>query len=112
MKGIYFTFDAFGQWSEHDRSKMKWTMKVGVEWRLSMAGQPKFGGRPATFSLLSSFCPPLSLSLAQTPHLWDKVEGQWPHGLVGRPPLDSPIKGLPSGAFSFIPQVISLLKLV
>jgi hypothetical protein len=23
MKGICFTFDAFGQWSEHDRSKMK-----------------------------------------------------------------------------------------
>jgi hypothetical protein len=23
------------------------------------------------------------------------VEGKWPHGLAGRPPLDSPIKGLP-----------------
>jgi hypothetical protein len=31
MKGIYFTFDAFGHWSEHDRSKMKWKMKVRVE---------------------------------------------------------------------------------
>jgi hypothetical protein len=55
MKGICFTFDAFGQWSEDDRSKMKWRMKVRVEWRPSMAGQPKIGGRPATFSLLSSF---------------------------------------------------------
>jgi hypothetical protein len=49
MKGIYFTFDAFGQWSENDRSKMKWRMKVGIEMRPSMAGQL------ATFSLLSSF---------------------------------------------------------
>jgi hypothetical protein len=55
MKGICFTFDAFGQWSEHDRSKMTWKIKVGVEWRPSMAGWPKIGGRPATFSLLSSF---------------------------------------------------------
>jgi hypothetical protein len=55
MKGICFIFDAFGQWSEHDRSKMKWRMKVGVEWRLSMACPTKIGGRPATFSLLSSF---------------------------------------------------------
>jgi hypothetical protein len=49
MKGIFFTFDAFGQWSEHDRSKMQWRMKVGIEWRL------KIGGRPTTFSLLSCF---------------------------------------------------------
>jgi hypothetical protein len=55
MKGICFTFDAFSQWSEHDRSKMKWRMKVGVEWRLSMACRTKIGGQPATFSLLSSF---------------------------------------------------------
>jgi hypothetical protein len=33
MKEIGFAFDAFGQWSEHDRSKMKWRMKVGIEWR-------------------------------------------------------------------------------
>jgi hypothetical protein len=39
MKGICFTFDAFGQRSEHDRSKMKWRMKVGIEWRPSMAGR-------------------------------------------------------------------------
>jgi hypothetical protein len=55
MKGIYFTFDAFGQWSEHDKSKIKWRMKVRVEWRPSMAGRPNIGGRPATFSLFSSF---------------------------------------------------------
>jgi UDP-N-acetyl-D-mannosaminuronic acid transferase (WecB/TagA/CpsF family) len=110
MKGICFTFDAFGQWSEHDRSKMKWMMKVGIEWRPSMAGRPKIIGRPATFSLLSSFPPPLSTRLAQPPQLWDKLEGQWPHGLAarppslaGRPPLGSPIKGLPRGASSFIP---------
>jgi hypothetical protein len=55
MKGICFTFDAFGQWSENYRSKMKWTMKVGVDWRLSMAGQPNNSGRSDTFSLLYSF---------------------------------------------------------
>jgi hypothetical protein len=55
MKGIFFTFDAFGQWSEHDRSKMKWRMKVGVEWRPSMVDRPKVVGRPTTFSLFSSF---------------------------------------------------------
>jgi hypothetical protein len=31
MKGICFTFDAFGQWSEHDWSKMEWMMKVEIE---------------------------------------------------------------------------------
>jgi hypothetical protein len=98
MKGICFTFDAFGQWSEHDRSNMKWRMKVGIEWRPSMAGVPKISGWPATFSLLSS---PLSPSLAQPPHLWDKMEALWPHGLAARPPslagwppLASPVKGL------------------
>jgi hypothetical protein len=40
MKGICFAFDAFGQWSEHDRSKMMWRMKAGVEWRSSMIGRP------------------------------------------------------------------------
>jgi hypothetical protein len=77
MKGIDFAFDVFGQRSEHDRSKMKWRMKVGIEWRPSMAGRPKFGGRSATFFLLS---PPLSPSLAQPPHLWDRMEELWPHG--------------------------------
>jgi hypothetical protein len=55
MKGIGFVFDAFGQWSEHDRSKIKFRMKVGIEWRLRMVDRPKIGGRPATFSLISSF---------------------------------------------------------
>jgi hypothetical protein len=55
MKGICFTFDAFGQWSEHDRSNKKWRLKGGVEWRPSMAGRPKIGGWLATFSLFSSF---------------------------------------------------------
>jgi hypothetical protein len=100
MKGIGFAFDAFGQWSEHEGNKIKWRMKVGIEWRPSMAGRPKFGGRQATFSLLS---PTLSPSLAQPPHLWGRMEGLWPHGLADRPPLGSPIKGLPRGASSFIP---------
>jgi hypothetical protein len=100
MKGIGFAFDAFGHWSEHDRSKIKWRMKVGIVWRSSMAGRPKIGGRLATFSLLF---PPLSPSLAQAPHLWDRMEGLCPHGLAGPPPLASPIKGLLRGAFSFIP---------
>jgi hypothetical protein len=55
MKGICFTFDAFGQWSEHYKGKMKWRMKLRVEWRPSMAGRPKIGGRSATFSLFSSY---------------------------------------------------------
>jgi hypothetical protein len=55
LKEFAFNFDACGQWSEHDRSKMKWRMKVEIEWRPSMAGQTKIGGWPATFSLLSSF---------------------------------------------------------
>jgi hypothetical protein len=92
MKGILFTFDAFGQWSEYDRSKMKWRMNIGIEWRPSMTGWPLIGGRPATFSLLS---PPLSsfgTKFRGTGHMG------WP------PPLGSPIKGLPRGALSFIPQ--------
>jgi hypothetical protein len=80
MKVICFTFDDFGHWNERDRSKMKWRMKVELEWRPSMTGRPKIGGQPATFSLLS---PPLSPSLAQPPHLWDKVEG---NGHMGWPP--------------------------
>jgi hypothetical protein len=49
---------------------MKWRMKVEIEWRPSMADQPKIGGQPTTFFLLS---PPLSPSLAQPPHHWEKV---------------------------------------
>jgi hypothetical protein len=44
MKGICFTFDAFGQWSEHDRSKMKWRMKVGIECGPNMTDQLKIDG--------------------------------------------------------------------
>jgi hypothetical protein len=55
MNEIGFAFDAFSQWSEHYRSKMKWGMKVGVDWRTSMVGWLKNGGRLATFSLLSFF---------------------------------------------------------
>jgi hypothetical protein len=36
MKGIGFAFEAFDQCSEHDRSKIKRRMKVGIEWRSSM----------------------------------------------------------------------------
>jgi hypothetical protein len=53
VKGIFFAFDAFGKWSDHDRSKMKWRMKIGIEWKLGMADWQKNGGRSATFSLLS-----------------------------------------------------------
>jgi hypothetical protein len=28
MKGIGFAFDVFGLWSEHERNRMKWRMKV------------------------------------------------------------------------------------
>jgi hypothetical protein len=59
------------------------------------------------FSLLSLL---LSTSLSQPPHLRDKLESFWPHGLAARPPtlvsrphLGSPTKGLPRGASSFIP---------
>jgi hypothetical protein len=55
MKEIGFSFVAFGQLSEHYRSKMKWKMKVGIEWGPGMADQPKIGGWLATLSLLSSF---------------------------------------------------------
>jgi hypothetical protein len=67
MKEIYFTFDAFGQWNEHDKSKIKWRMKVGIEWRPSMAGRPpspSFSPFPSTISLFSSTTTPLGLSLA------------------------------------------------
>jgi hypothetical protein len=67
MKRICFTFDAFGQWSEHDRSKMEWRMKLGIEWRPSMAGRPatspSFPPFPSTISLFSSTTTPLGQSL-------------------------------------------------
>jgi hypothetical protein len=103
MKGIGFAFDAFGLWSVHDRSKMKWRMKVGIDWRPSMVGWPKIGGRLATFSLLSSFTLHY-LPLSSTTTTLGQNGGAlatW----AGRPAtLGSPIKGLPTGATSFIPQ--------
>jgi hypothetical protein len=68
-------------------------------------------GRPATFPLFPLLSLLLSSSLSQPPHLGDKLESFWPHELAARPPtlasrphLGSPIKGLPRGASSFIPQ--------
>jgi hypothetical protein len=74
MKGICFTFDAFGQWSEHERSKMWSRRKVGVQWWLSVAARPKIYGWPATFPLFSLLSLLLSSSLSQPPHLEDKLE--------------------------------------
>jgi hypothetical protein len=86
-------------------------MKVGVEWRPSVAAQSKIYGQLATFSLFSLLSLLLSSSLSQPLHLGDKLESFWSHGLaarpptlVGRPHFGSPIKGLPRGASSFIPQ--------
>jgi hypothetical protein len=71
MKEICFTFDAFGQWSEYDRSKMKWRMKVGVEWRASITGGQRlvagwpslsFLPFPSTIYLFSSTTTPLGQS--------------------------------------------------
>jgi hypothetical protein len=76
-----------------------------------VAARQKIYGRPATFSLFSRLSLLLPSSLSQPPHLEDKLESFWPHGLAARPPtlasqphLGSPIKGLPRGASSFIPQ--------
>jgi hypothetical protein len=110
MKGICFTFDAFGQWGEYERSKMWCRMKVGVEWRPSVAARQKIYARPATIPLFSLLSLLLYSSLSQPPHLGDKLESFWPHGLAARPPtlaswpdLGFPIKELPRGASSFIP---------
>jgi hypothetical protein len=103
MKGICFEFDAFGQWSEHDRSKMKWRMKVGLEWRPSMVGQPPFPSFlpfPSTIYLFSSTTTPLGQSSGAIA-TWAAA---WPPYLASQPPLGSRIKGLPREAFSFIPQ--------
>jgi hypothetical protein len=67
-------------------------------------------GRPATTPLSSLLSLLLYSSLSQPPHLGDKLESFWPHGLAARPPtfagwphFGSLIKGLPRGASSFIP---------
>jgi hypothetical protein len=76
-----------------------------------VAARPKIYGRPATFPLFSLLSLLLHSSLSQPPHLGDKFESFWSHGLsvrsptlVGRPHLGSPVKGLPKEPFSFIPQ--------
>jgi hypothetical protein len=76
-----------------------------------VAARPKIYGWLATFPLLSLLSLILSSSLSQPPHLGDKLESSWPHGLAAWPPtlvdwphLGSPIKELPRGASSFIPQ--------
>jgi hypothetical protein len=79
MKEICFTFDAFGQWSEQGRSIVCCGMKVGVEWRLSVAARPNIYGRSATFPLFSLL---LSSPLSQPPHLGEKLESFQPHGLA------------------------------
>jgi hypothetical protein len=72
MKGICFIFDAFGQLSEHDKSKMKWGMKVRLSgdqaWSVAQrlgAGQsrsPSFLPFPSTIYLFSSTTTPLGKS--------------------------------------------------
>jgi hypothetical protein len=52
MKGICFAFDAFGQWSEHERSLIWRRMKLGVMWRPSVVAWPKICGQPTTFPLV------------------------------------------------------------
>jgi hypothetical protein len=67
-------------------------------------------GHPATFPLFSLLSLLLSSPLSEPPHLGNKLESFWPHGLAAQPPtlasrphLGSPIKGLPRGTSSFIP---------
>jgi hypothetical protein len=87
MKGIGFAFDAFDQWSGHDRRKMKRRMKVRIEWRPSMAGRLNIGGRPTTFSLISSF-PLHYLPLYLNYHtFWTEWRG---FGHMGWPPGHHP----------------------
>jgi hypothetical protein len=104
MKENCLTFDAFVEWLEHYGIKMWWMIKCRGEWRPKLGWLAKMGGRSAITSSLSLLSSPLPSSLPQPPSRWDKVDGQWPHGLVARPPLGSPIKWMPRGASSFIPQ--------
>jgi hypothetical protein len=111
MKGICFTFDAFGQWSEHERNKIWWRMKAGVEWRSSVATQPMIYDWPSTFPLFPLLYLLLSSSLSQPPHLGDKLESFWPHGLAARPHLGFPVKGLPRGPRPSSHKLTSIAKL-
>jgi hypothetical protein len=58
MKGICFTFDAIGQWSDHERSKIWCRMKVGVEWTPSVAGRPPSPFFPSTIFPFTSTTTP------------------------------------------------------
>jgi hypothetical protein len=61
MKGIFFTSDGFGQWTEHERGKMWSRMKVRAEWRPSVAAQPPsplFPSLPSTIFLFISTTAP------------------------------------------------------
>jgi hypothetical protein len=73
MKGIGFAFDAFSQWSEHERNKMKWRMKVGIKWRPSMINRqpsPSFPLFPSIISHFSSTTSPLGQNGGLWPHGW------------------------------------------
>jgi hypothetical protein len=61
-------------------------MKVGVEWMSSVAARPKIYVWLATFPIFSLLSLLLSSYLSQPPHLGDKLESFWPHGLAARPP--------------------------
>jgi hypothetical protein len=60
--------------------------EVGVEFRPSVVTRRKIYGRPTIFPLFSLLSLPLSSSLSQPPHLGDKLESFWPHGLAAWPP--------------------------
>jgi hypothetical protein len=47
-----------------------------------VAARPNIYGRPATFPLFSLLSLLLSSPLSQPPHLGDKLESFWPHGLA------------------------------
>jgi hypothetical protein len=55
MKGNCLAFDAFGQWFELERNKMRMMEKVGGEWRPGLGWLAKMGGWLATNSLFSHF---------------------------------------------------------
>jgi hypothetical protein len=92
-------------WEEQDMVKNE-----SESWVEAKCIRPKIYGWLATFPLFSHIYLLLSSSLSQPPHLGDKLESFWPHGLAARPPtlagrshLGSPIKRLPRGVSSFIP---------
>jgi hypothetical protein len=110
MKGICFAFYAFGQLSEHDSSKMKSRMKVGIEWRPSVAGgQRMVAGRPPSPSFLPFPSTIYLFSSATTTLGQSRVAmATWasrPATIIGRPATSwLPYKRVLRGAFSFIRQ--------